>query len=137
LPNFYFCQVGLSNCWRLIFLILPKLYGCKVRLPDCWSCSTANHWETNASVPTSRSHKTDAPRHLPNAAASFLFLVSRLPAPTTTPARELFPLTHASFVPAPLPAGGRSTARTAGPRPSSSSATAGDRHCERPQPPAR
>jgi hypothetical protein len=25
LPSFYVCQVGLPNCWRLIFLILPKV----------------------------------------------------------------------------------------------------------------
>jgi hypothetical protein len=39
LPSFYFCQVGLQNCWRPIFLVLPKLYGCQVGLPNCWSCS--------------------------------------------------------------------------------------------------
>jgi hypothetical protein len=39
LPSFYFCQVGLPNCWRPIFLVLPKLYGCQVGLPNFWSCS--------------------------------------------------------------------------------------------------
>jgi hypothetical protein len=39
LPSFYFCQVGLPNCWRPIFLVLPKLYGCQVGLLNCWSCS--------------------------------------------------------------------------------------------------
>jgi hypothetical protein len=32
-----FCQVGLSNCWRIIFLVLPTLDRCRVHLPDCWS----------------------------------------------------------------------------------------------------
>jgi hypothetical protein len=40
LPSFYFCQVGLTNCWRPVFLVLPKLYGYQVSLPNCWSCST-------------------------------------------------------------------------------------------------
>jgi hypothetical protein len=39
LPSFYFCQVGLPNCWRPIFLSLPKLYRCQVGLANCWSCS--------------------------------------------------------------------------------------------------
>jgi hypothetical protein len=39
LPSFYFCQVGLPNCWRPNFLVLPKLYGCQVGLPNCWSGS--------------------------------------------------------------------------------------------------
>jgi hypothetical protein len=39
LPSFYFCQVGLPNCWRPIFLVLPKLDGCRVDLSNCWSCS--------------------------------------------------------------------------------------------------
>jgi hypothetical protein len=39
LPRFYFCQIGLPNCWRPIFLVLPKLDGCQVGLPNCWSCS--------------------------------------------------------------------------------------------------
>jgi hypothetical protein len=39
LPSFYFCQVGLPNCWRPIFLVLPKLDRCQVDLPNCWSCS--------------------------------------------------------------------------------------------------
>jgi hypothetical protein len=51
LSSFYFCQVGLSNCWRPIFLVLPKLDGCQVDLPNCWSCSNnrarkINHHET-------------------------------------------------------------------------------------------
>jgi hypothetical protein len=41
LPNFYFCQVGLPNCWRPIFLILSKLDRCQVDLPNCWSYSKA------------------------------------------------------------------------------------------------
>jgi hypothetical protein len=36
LPSFYFCQVGLPNCWRPYFLILPKLDGCQVDLSNCW-----------------------------------------------------------------------------------------------------
>jgi hypothetical protein len=39
LPSFYFCQVGLPNCWGAIFLVLPKLDGCQVDLPNCLSCS--------------------------------------------------------------------------------------------------
>jgi hypothetical protein len=39
LPSFYFCQVGLPNCWRPIFLVLSKLDGCQVDLPNCWSYS--------------------------------------------------------------------------------------------------
>jgi hypothetical protein len=39
LPGFYFCQVGLPNCWRPIFLVLSKLDGCQINLPNCWSCS--------------------------------------------------------------------------------------------------
>jgi hypothetical protein len=39
--KFYFCQVGLSNCWRSIFLDLPKLYRCQVGLPNCWNCFKA------------------------------------------------------------------------------------------------
>jgi hypothetical protein len=39
LPSFYFCQVGLPNCRRPIFLVLPKSYGCQVGLPNCWSYS--------------------------------------------------------------------------------------------------
>jgi hypothetical protein len=42
LPSFYFCQVGLPNCWRSIFLVLPKLDGCQVDLANCWSCSERN-----------------------------------------------------------------------------------------------
>jgi hypothetical protein len=39
LPSFYFYQVGLPNCWRLIFLVLPKLDECQIDLTNCWSCS--------------------------------------------------------------------------------------------------
>jgi hypothetical protein len=35
-----FCQVGLPNCWRAIFLVLPKLDECQVDLPNYWSCSS-------------------------------------------------------------------------------------------------
>jgi hypothetical protein len=28
--SFYFYQVDLPNCWRLMFLVLPKLDGCQV-----------------------------------------------------------------------------------------------------------
>jgi hypothetical protein len=37
-----FCQVGLPNYWRQIFLVLTTLDGCQVDLPNCWSCS--NHY---------------------------------------------------------------------------------------------
>jgi hypothetical protein len=30
LQSFYFCQVGLLNCWRPIFLVLPKLDDAKL-----------------------------------------------------------------------------------------------------------
>jgi hypothetical protein len=44
LPSFYFCRVGLPNCWRPIFLLLPELYGCQVGLPNCRSCSNSWIW---------------------------------------------------------------------------------------------
>jgi hypothetical protein len=43
LPSFYFCQVGLPNCWSPIFLVLPKLDIYQVDLPNRWSCSN-NLW---------------------------------------------------------------------------------------------
>jgi hypothetical protein len=49
LSSFYFCQVGLSKCWRSIFLVLPKLYGCQVDLSNCCSCSYKFKSATNHS----------------------------------------------------------------------------------------
>jgi hypothetical protein len=39
IPSCYWCQVVLTNCWKLIFHIFPKLDGCQVKIANCWSYS--------------------------------------------------------------------------------------------------
>jgi hypothetical protein len=38
LPTCYWCQVVLSNYWRLFFLVLLKLYECQVKIANSWRC---------------------------------------------------------------------------------------------------
>jgi hypothetical protein len=86
LPSFYFCQVGLPNYWRTIFLVLPKLDGCQVDLPNCWSCSAkqstcqnlSNCWSCSAKQSTCQKFLQCSSRcwHIWSAHAVYIFLAT-------------------------------------------------------------
>jgi hypothetical protein len=52
--SFYFCQIGLLNCWRPIFLVLPKLDDVKLVCQTVWVALNNRTHFSNYSERTSR-----------------------------------------------------------------------------------
>jgi hypothetical protein len=48
LPNLYYCQVGLPNRCKTIFLVLPKLDRCQISLSNCRSLQNMKNWRSTA-----------------------------------------------------------------------------------------
>ena len=39
MPTFYFCQVRMSNYWKMFFHVLLKIYSCQVEIANSWRYS--------------------------------------------------------------------------------------------------